>query len=59
MPKSMPRSFGIPESEMPLVMANAYFRVAVQVNAIAFHIDDEDLGQRIMQAIKSAAREAP
>ena len=51
--------FGIPEAEMPLVMANAYFRAAVHVNATAFHIDDEDLGKRMLQAIKSAAREAP
>jgi hypothetical protein len=50
--------FGIAESEMPLVLANAFFRVAVHANAIVFRLDGEDLGKRVMQAIKDAAREA-
>ena len=49
--------FGIPESEMPLVLANAYFRAAVLTNSSALGLDDEDLAKRIMQAIKDTARE--
>jgi hypothetical protein len=51
-------TYGIPESEMPIVIANAYYRLAVETNAEVFGLSGEVLGKRIMQVIKDTAREA-
>ena len=49
--------FGVAESEKPLVIANAYFRLAILANAELFGLDVDDLGKRMMQVIKDAGRE--
>jgi hypothetical protein len=43
--------------DVPLLMSNVFFRLAVHTNATAFGLDGEDLGKRMMQVIKSAAKE--
>jgi hypothetical protein len=45
------------ESDVSLVLANALLRLAVNANAVAFSLDAEELGRRVMQLLKSAARE--
>jgi len=50
-------TYGIPESDIPLVLANAYLRVAIMTNASAFGLDEEDLGARFNAAIKDAIQE--
>ena len=50
-------TYSIPESDIPLVLANAYLRVAIMTNASAFGLDEEDLGARFNSAIKDAIQE--
>jgi hypothetical protein len=49
--------YGIAESDFPLLVSNVFFRLAVHANATAFRLDGEDLGKRMMQVLKSAAKE--
>jgi hypothetical protein len=50
-------TYGIPESDIPLVLANAYLRVAIMTNASAFGLSEEDLGARFNGAIRDAIQE--
>ena len=48
--------YNIQESDIPLVMANAYLRVAIMTNASAFGLDADDLAGRFNDAIMAAAK---
>jgi hypothetical protein len=50
-------SYNIPESDIPLVLANAYLRVAIMTNASAFGLSEEDLGARFNEVIREAIQE--
>jgi len=50
-------TYSIPESEIPLVLANAYLRVAIMTNASAFGLEEESLAARFNGAIWDAIQE--
>ena len=52
------RRYNIQESDIPLVMANAYLGVAIMTNASAFGLDADDLAERFNDAIVAAAKGA-
>ena len=46
--------YNLQESDIPLVMANAYLRIAIMTNASAFGLDADDLAGRFNEAIMAA-----
>ena len=50
-------TYGIAESDIPLVLANAYLRVAIMTNSSAFGLDEEDLAARFNAAIRDAIQQ--
>jgi hypothetical protein len=44
---------------MPLVMANAYYRIAAHVNALVVGLDRKDLGKRMLRASRTPCEKHP
>lgn len=49
--------YNIRESDIPLVLANAYLRVAALTNASCFGLDANELACRFNEAMKNLPRE--